>query len=86
MRDQTTKTRIARIATGRCPVHGLGMSQIGSFADDGFTLIGCSRKGCGIIGRAASPDAPVHLLPQWQHLLMGDWEGLQRELARGGRS
>lgn len=81
MKDQSTRTRIARLATSRCPVHGTGMAQIGRFADDGFTLVGCGRKDCGIVGRADSPDGPVHLLPQWQPLLMGDWEALQRECA-----
>jgi hypothetical protein len=37
-----------------------------------YELVACA---CGIQGITTGPDAPVRLLPEWQHLISGEGSG-----------
>jgi hypothetical protein len=63
-----------RLENGRCPVHGLWMSQIDSwyYPEDGvpFTLVGCPRGDCAIYARAYGFDGPWELPDEFASLLV----------------
>ncbi|GGL15635.1 hypothetical protein [Deinococcus radiotolerans] len=55
MAKQDFETRRQRLAKGACPIHGIGLSQSGSFYTkaDGtqFAIFSCPRHDCGITVR-----------------------------------
>lgn len=68
-----TKAERERLDRGRCPIHGIGLTQIGGFyyRKDGseatykgsrrnFTLVGCPRKECEFTATAKRPSASVN--------------------------
>jgi hypothetical protein len=68
-KKQQTKHREERLQDGRCPVHGLTMSQVG-LTDDGLVfIVGCPRKDCSIKATELVPFGPATLLPEHSHLL-----------------
>jgi len=72
MAEQRQADRLKRLNDGRCPVHGLWMSQVDSWYEDelgGFTLVGCPRKDCDVIAKARSVDGPWSLVDTKAYLL-----------------
>lgn len=67
MAKQSAADRIKRLESGRCPVHGIGMSQVDLW--DGKAIVKCDRRDCDIKGVERHPDPKVTLLPNWQHLI-----------------
>jgi hypothetical protein len=62
IRGQSQEAQAARLRNGCCPVHGLGMPQIGRWfypEEDGtisaFTYVGCPRKDCDIAAKQGHP-------------------------------
>lgn len=71
MAKQSYLDRITRFNDGRCPVHGIGLSQIG-LTDEGASsraIVGCGRRDCDITAYAQTIDGPWTLLPEHTHLL-----------------
>lgn len=76
-KKQSIQDRVKRINEGRCPIHGLYMPQVGYWEEqkggalDGavVTEVECPRKDCNIRAKAAGPDGPWELLPEWKYLL-----------------
>lgn len=71
MAKQTAKDRFERLKDGCCPIHGIGMSQIGlegEGAEQRF-LVGCPRKDCEIKGTSVEPFGPVELRPEYATLI-----------------
>lgn len=67
-RDQSRAARLARLAAGYCPIHWIGMSQVGNEPEPSpWSIVACN---CGIHGRQR--DEAIELLPPWQHLLDGE--------------
>lgn len=69
MKKQNKDDRLKRLAEGRCPVHGLTMTQVG-LADNGRRfVVACPRMDCDIEGHSEDPFGPVTLTPSSAHLL-----------------
>ena len=68
--------RRKRLREGRCPIHGLWMSQIDVwyYPKDGrpYTIVGCPREDCQILARAYSIDGPWELVGEFEALLDAD--------------
>jgi len=70
-----------RVDEGSCPIHGIGLTPTSGWHNaDGtpachhgpfpqYILVECPRNDCDIKAKATSPDGPVELLPEFQHLL-----------------
>lgn len=71
MTKQSYFDRITRLNDGRCPVHGIGLSQIGRTGEGANlrSIVGCGRRDCDISAYAQSIDGPWTLLPEHTHLL-----------------
>lgn len=72
MAKQSAKDRSARLAKGCCPIHGLGMCQVGNTdAESGRAIFiaECPRSDCSIQVTAETPFGPAILLPEYSHLL-----------------
>ena len=75
-RRQSPADRLQRLATGSCPVHGIGMPQVsgwfegyGDSSELDYALVQCPRQDREITAKAFSIDGPWELLRQWQYLL-----------------
>lgn len=68
---QSIQDRKERLLSGRCPVHGLDMTQVGRTGkdEDGAMVVQCSRRDCQIQGRSKSYRGPVELEKNWDYLL-----------------
>lgn len=65
---QTREIRLARLAEGRCPVHGIPMKLASEV--NGFRVVRCPRVRCDVIGVQMSAGRAVRLsAAQEQHLL-----------------
>lgn len=67
-RGQSAEAQSARLANGRCPVHGIPMYQVGRWYQplDGrpaYTVVACSRKNCEVIARESPPFHDAQVLP-----------------------
>ena len=67
MRGQSAEAQADRLARGCCPVHGIGMSQVGGpvYPQDGsldFVIVGCDRRDCDIRAKAFSSHGPWELI------------------------
>lgn len=77
MAKQSKQDRLLRLSKGRCPIHGISMSQIGLeflTSPDGQNYIGrhivdCPRKDCFVLAYEETPHADAVLLPQFHHLI-----------------
>jgi len=53
MAKQSKQDRLRRLNRGRCPVHGVLMTQVDDWFPDGdgdrYTIVGCPRKDCEIL-------------------------------------
>ena len=68
---QGVKHRLARLARGECPVHGVPMlrgvdSELGNVW---YTPVSCCELGCAISGIGRRPSEPISLLPEFAYLL-----------------
>jgi hypothetical protein len=80
VRKQSAKDRIKRINEGRCPIHGVSMTQVscwdkqigGALDSTDVCVVECPRRDCHIQAVAASADGPWELLPEWDPLLAGE--------------
>lgn len=68
---QSPVDRLHRLQRGNCPVHGVGMSQVGLMPIRGrvLTEVKCDRRDCDIRGTQAVAGQEVTLLPKYEHLL-----------------
>lgn len=75
-RSQSSADRSKRLSEGRCPVHGIWMSQTDGWYEqaDGkdYTIVGCPRRDCNITAKAFSFDGPWELFPDLEYLLEGE--------------
>lgn len=71
MAKQSARDRAQRLAEGNCPIHGIGMPQVGLHGEGAAVrfLVGCPRKDCSILGTALEAGGPVELLQEYAHLL-----------------
>jgi hypothetical protein len=67
MAQQSVEDRLRRLEDGRCPVHGIGMVQVG--LKNALFIARCPRSDRGIHGTASQPHGPVTLSPEHQTLL-----------------
>jgi len=69
---------LERLQSGRCPIHGLWMSQVEGwyYPDDEppYTIVGCPRRDCRIKAKAKAYDyeGPWKLLEEFEALLQGE--------------
>ena len=72
-RKQSLADRLDRINHGRCPIHGLFMSQVNRWYypanREPYTIVGCPRRDCNARAKANSYDGPWEILPECAHLL-----------------
>ena len=66
---QSPLERLARLTRGQCPVHGIGMAQVGLTADERTFIAECPRGDCNIRAETPEPHGPLVLLPEFHHLL-----------------
>ncbi|MEE9581065.1 MAG: hypothetical protein V3V74_07110 [Nitrosomonadaceae bacterium] len=77
MQNKQIAARLKRLNNGNCPIHGLWMSQVGSWVKkvggslDGadVCIVGCPRKKCKIRAWAADIDGPFEILDEFVYLL-----------------
>jgi hypothetical protein len=66
MRGQSKEAQDERLAEGRCPIHGLWISQVEGWyhPTEGrdYTIVGCLRKDCTITDKAYSIEGPWKLI------------------------
>ncbi|HXM35617.1 MAG TPA: hypothetical protein VN920_10550 [Pyrinomonadaceae bacterium] len=67
---QSVADRLKRLEEGRCPIHGLVMTQVGN-TDDGrhLFIVACPRKDCSVQATEAKPFGEATLLPAFSHLI-----------------
>jgi len=72
MPKQSPTDRLNRLQRGACPIHGIGMSQVGMIpARSGvLTEVECDRHDCDIRGTRTKVGQGVTLLPKYEHLLV----------------
>ena len=72
-KKQSLTDRLNRLNDGRCPIHGIWMSQVDGwyYPDDRepYTIVGCPRSDCEARAKANSFDGPWELLPECLYLL-----------------
>lgn len=69
---QSLEDRAARLKEGRCPIHGIPMTQTGwPRRENGavYFLVGCGRRGCGIEAKEFTSQGPWELMPEFQYLI-----------------
>lgn len=70
MSKQALEDRIARLARGACPVHGVPLRAVGVDGSAAQLLrLRCPRLACGIEGASAGIGEPARLAPEFQHLI-----------------
>ena len=74
-RKQTLADRLQRLAAGRCPIHGTGMTQVGNAGALG--VVECPRRDCTIRGTTTEAFGSVTLLRE-SSLVLGSrtWDEL----------
>ena len=65
---QSLEARLARLAEGRCPVHGHPMKPVGEV--DGLLVVRCPRVRCHVTGVQKPPGRAVRLAAQQQQMLL----------------
>lgn len=71
-RKQTSADRTKRINKGCCPIHGIGMAQVGVTRDRKYAIVECPRRDCSIKAKTISADGPHELLREWKYILSGE--------------
>ena len=70
---QSAYDRAKRLSDRRCPIHGIGMSQVGLPLDDDdghdHSIASCPRRDCSILANGDNGDGRLELLPEWAHLI-----------------
>ena len=71
--------RHERLRNGCCPLHNIGLAQIGvstrnvtvahNTPSTRVAIVGCPRKDCVIVAYAYSHEGPFRILPHLDHLL-----------------
>jgi hypothetical protein len=71
MAKQSQADRVKRLLKGGCPIHGMGMTQVGILPSRGrqIDLVECCRKDCSIQATVRLPDTEATLLPRFSHLI-----------------
>lgn len=83
MKKQSKEDRLKRLKTGRCPIHGIFMPQVGLhdiYSDPcsqcgeqkelgSRFIVGCPRKDCNIQAYTDEPYVESDLLPEFQYLI-----------------
>lgn len=59
IKGQSEQARNQRIARACCPVHGLYMSPINGWSEDGTVSVGCPRKDCEVMAQSPGPKGPL---------------------------
>jgi hypothetical protein len=67
-KGQSPETQAERLGDGCCPIHGIPMSQVGTWYEpvDGrpsYTIVGCPRRDCNVLAKQSSPFGAAQLLP-----------------------
>jgi len=77
MAKQSKQDRLIRLSDGRCPIHGVGMSQIdlehvllpcGHYEPKRY-IVECTRNDCNIRAYEEKPFKDAILFPEFQHLI-----------------
>lgn len=68
---QSHAHRSKRLSEGCCPIHGIGLAQVGLSEVNGHSrfLAECPRKDCDIQATSETAHGPCTLLPAFAHLL-----------------
>lgn len=61
--------RLKRLEDGRCPIHGLAMTQVGLVHEGAVFVVACPRKDCVVKGHSVEPFGPAMLADEFAHLL-----------------
>jgi len=73
MAKQSKQDRLRRLNSGGCPVHNIGMPQVGDWYFDGdgldYTIVGCPRYDCNILAHAYSGDGPWRIHPDFAYVI-----------------
>ncbi|MNR56650.1 hypothetical protein D3C85_1772630 [compost metagenome] len=71
MAKQSASVPHSRLLAGCCPVHGMGMGQVGVWRQNGVEgyLVECFRKDCQVQAIQERIDGPLQLTPRFRHLL-----------------
>ena len=82
MAKQSKQDRLRRLNSGGCPVHNIGMPQIGDWYLDGdgldyyldgdgldYTIVGCPRHDRNILAHAYSGDGPWRIHPDFAYVI-----------------
>lgn len=71
-KKQSVKDRKIRMNEGRCPVHGIFMSQIDSWyypkGETPYTIVGCDRRNCLITAKAYDFHGPWKITDEFADL------------------
>jgi hypothetical protein len=85
-RKQSAADRQKRLDEGACPIHGIGVSQVGTWYQEldwykrlelgkEYTLCMDGRRDCPVLMKAyGGPSDPMTLSREWEHLLEGESE------------
>ncbi|MFL9911884.1 hypothetical protein [Paraburkholderia sp. RL17-337-BIB-A] len=82
---QSAADRLKRLDEGRCPIHGLDMTQVGLANDGRLFIVACPRKDCSVQATEARPFGEATLLPAFSHLIEIDESRLTHEEQRAER-
>lgn len=71
MAKQSVKHRTKRVHAGCCPVHGMGMGQVGLWRENGAVgyLLECFRSDCQVQAIQAKIGGQLQLTPKFRYLL-----------------
>ncbi len=69
MKKQSKQDRLKRLSKGCCPIHGLGMTQVGTTPKLGH-IAKCPRKDCEIKVYMNHSEDEAKLLPEFEILLL----------------
>jgi hypothetical protein len=61
-----------RLMAGCCPIHGMGMGQVGLWRQKGRVagyLVECFRQDCEVQAIQEQIEGPLRLTPRFRHLL-----------------
>ena len=84
-RKQSAADRQRRLDHGRCPIHGIGLSQQSPWReepDEGkrqrlgkrYILVSDGRNDCPLVIKSYGRDGPHDMLPEWAHIMNGETE------------
>jgi hypothetical protein len=72
MAKQSASDRRRRFLAGCCPIHGMGMGQVGLWRQKGQVvgyLVGCCRSDCEVQAIQEQADGPLRLTPRFRYLV-----------------